>query len=276
VIADGKIVDIDKSGEIESKGTVNIALNEKELQERFDKFIVQNCTPYAPADSSDRMKTALYQFFNKKLKYAKYDPKAQAVILGEENAQAFIDVINLAKERYKKEIVQKLTEKRELTETPAWEIPIVISYNSRYKQENQPLSVMKPFYTAKQSEPERMFIEFLNKSKKVRWWYKNGEGEIKYFAVLRADDQAFYPDFIIQFTDGQIGIFDTKSGRTAETGDAAPRAEALQKFIKKQVKTGRKLWGGIAIYVNGTWRYSDKEKYSYKPDDLADWKVLDF
>jgi len=178
VIADGKIVDIDKSGEIESKGTVNIALNEKELQERFDKFIVQNCTPYAPADSSDRMKTALYQFFNKKLKYAKYDPKAQAVILGEENAQAFIDVINLAKERYKKEIVQKLTEKRELTETPAWEIPIVISYNSRYKQENQPLSVMKPFYTAKQSEPERMFIEFLNKSKKVRWWYKKrGRGK---------------------------------------------------------------------------------------------------
>ncbi|MEK7120834.1 MAG: DEAD/DEAH box helicase family protein, partial [Patescibacteria group bacterium] len=70
IIADGKIVDIDKSGEIEHKGTIKVALNEKELQEKFDKFIVQNCTPYAPADSSDRMKTALYQFFNQKFKFA--------------------------------------------------------------------------------------------------------------------------------------------------------------------------------------------------------------
>ena len=36
----GKIVDIDKFGEIEHKGTISVALNEKELQERFDKFIL--------------------------------------------------------------------------------------------------------------------------------------------------------------------------------------------------------------------------------------------
>ena len=275
IIAEGKIVDIDKSGEIEHKGTINIALNEKELQEKFDKFIVQNCTPYAPADSSDRMKTALYQFFNQEFGFAKYDPKVQAIVLGQENVQLFIDTINLAKEKYKKEVVEKLAEKRELTETPEWEVPIVITYNSRYQQEDQPLSVMKPFYTAKQSEPEKLFIEFLNGSKKVKWWFKNGEGEIKYFAVLRPDDQAFYPDFIIQLKDGTIAIFDTKSGRTAETGDAAPRAEALQKFIKKQNKSGKKLIGGIAIYVNGTWRYNDNEKYEYNQKDLSKWKVLD-
>lgn len=275
IIADGKIVDIDKSGEIEHKGTINIALNEKELQEKFDKFIVQNCTPYAPADSSDRMKTALYQFFNQEFGFAKYDPKVQAVVLGKENAQLFIDTINLAKEKYKKDVVEKLAEKRELTETPQWEVPIVITYNNRYRQEEQPLSVMKPFYTAKQSEPEKLFIEFLNNSKKIKWWFKNGEGEIKYFAVLRQDDQAFYPDFIIQLKDGSVAIFDTKSGRTAETGDAAPRAEALQKFIKKQNKSGKKLMGGIAIYVNGTWRYNDSEKYEYNPKDLSKWKVLD-
>ncbi|MFH1780465.1 MAG: DEAD/DEAH box helicase family protein [Candidatus Nealsonbacteria bacterium] len=275
IIADGKIVDIDKSGEIEHKGTINIALNEKELQERFDKFIVQNCTPYAPADSSDRMKIALYLFFNQEFGFAKYDPKVQAIVLGKENAQLFIDTINLAKEKYKKEVVEKLAEKRELTETPEWEVPIVITYNSRYQQEEQPLSAMKPFYTAKQSEPEKLFIDFLNNSKKIKWWFKNGEGEIKYFAVLRPDDQAFYPDFIIQLKDGGILIFDTKSGRTAETGDAAPRAEALQKFIKKQNKSGKKLFGGIAIYVNGTWRYNDSEKYEYNPKDLSKWKVLD-
>jgi len=274
IIADGKIVDIDKSGGIEHKGTIKIALSEKELQEKFDRFIVQNCTPYAPADSSDRMKTALYNFFNQKFKFAKYDPKVQSVVLGKENAQLFVDTINLAKDRYKKEVVEKLAEKRELTEVPKWEVPPIIPYNSRYKKEEQSLSIMKPFYTAKPSEPEKLFIEFLNDSKKVKWWYKNGEAEIKYFAVLRRDDLAFYPDFIIQLKDGEIGIFDTKSGRTAETGDAAPRAEALQEYIKKQRKKGRKLRGGIAVYENGTWRYNNNEKYKYKAGDWTGWKVL--
>jgi len=273
IIADGKIVDIDKAGEIEHKGTINIALNEKELQDMFNKFIVQNCTPYAPADSSDRMKTALYQFFNQAFKLAKYDPKVQAIILGKENIQLFIDLINLAKEKYKKEVVEKLNEKRELIETPNWEVPVVISYNSRYKAENQPFSIMKPYYTAKPSEPEKLFIEFLNKSKKVKWWYKNGEGEIKYFALLRPDNLAFYPDFIIQFKDGNIGIFETKSGMTAK--DAKERSEGLRNYITIQNKKGKKIIGGIAIYVNGSWRYNDNEKYEYNPKDLSRWKVLD-
>jgi type III restriction enzyme len=275
IIADGKIVDIDQSGEIEHKGTIDVTLDERELQERFDRFVIQNCTPYAPADSSDRMKTAIYEFFKLHFKIAKYDPEVQRIVLGKENVQLFVDTINLAKEEYKREIVGKLNEKRELTETPQWEVPIVISYNSRYQKEEQPLSVMKPFYTAKQSEPEKIFIDLLNNSSKVKWWYKNGETEIKYFAVLRNDNLAFYPDFIIQFKDGSIGIFDTKSGRTAETSDAAPRAEALQRYIKKQNRQGKKLFGGLAIYINGTWRYNDNEKYEYNPNDLSSWKVLD-
>lgn len=272
IIADGRITNIDKAGEIEHEGAINIALNGQELQERFDKFIVQNCTPYAPADSSDRMKTALYQLFNKQFDFEKYDPKVQKIVLGKENIQLFVDNINLAKERYKKEVVEKLSEKRELKETPNWEVPLFITYNSRYKSEQQPLSAVKPFYTANKSEPERLFIDMLNNSKKVKWWFKNGESEIKYFAILREDDLAFYPDFIFQLKDGTIGIFETKGGMTAK--DAKERAEALQKYIKAQNKKGKKLIGGIAIYINGTWRYNDSEKYEYNQNDLSSWKVL--
>ena len=85
---------------------------------------------------------------------------------------------------------------------------------------------------------------------------------------------AFYPDFIVQFKDGQIGIFDTKSGRTAETSDAKPRAEALYKYIKSENKKGKKIWGGIVIDVNSSWRYNDNEKYEYNPNDLSGWKLL--
>jgi len=273
IIADGRIVNIDQLGEIERKGQIEVQLNPVELQQLFDKFIMDNCTPYAPSDSSDRMKTALYNFFTQKYKIKKFDPQAQRIVLGKENVQAFVDSINIAKERYKKEIVEQLNEKRERKETPKWEVPVIISYNSRYSKEEQPTSIMKPFYTKKPSEPERKFIELLNKSKKVKWWFKNGETEAKYFAVPYTDEngieRAFYVDFIVHFTGGSIGLFDTKSGMTAK--DAGPRAEGLQKYLKKN----KNVWGGIAIFVNGTWHYNDKEKYEYNPNDLSSWKILE-
>lgn len=272
IIADGKIVDIDKLGEIVSKGSIEITLSDKELQEKFDRFIIQNCTPYAPADSSDRLKTAIYQFFNDEYGFEKYDSKVQRLVLGKENVQAFVDVINLAKEKYKKDVVEKLSEKRERLETPKWEVPIVVSYNSRYKQIPYSLSIIKPFYAATQSEPERAFIELLEASRNVKWWFKNGETEAKYFGIERSDNQNFYPDFIVQFKDGNIGIFETKSGFTAD--DAKDRAEALQKYIEKQNKSGKNLMGGIAININSTWRYNDNKKYKYDENDLSDWKIL--
>jgi type III restriction enzyme len=277
VIAEGKIVNIDKSGGIEYKGKVDIKLNEAELQNKFDKFISDNCTPYAPADSSDRMKTAIYQFFNKKFKMKKFDPMVQRIVLGKENVQAFVDTINLSKEEYKLKVVEELSEVREKKETPKWEIPVIISYNSRYKKGERNKAIMKPFYTKKPSEPERLFMELLDKSKKVKWWFKNGESQIKYFAVIYKDEhglkRAFYVDFIVRFTDGSIGLFDTKSGMTAK--DAGTRARGLYKYVQAQNKKGKKLFGGIAVYSQGSWRYNDSEKYEYNPNDLSSWKLLE-
>jgi type III restriction enzyme len=272
IIADGKIVDVDKKGEIEHKGEIEIQLNEPELRQIWDKFITQACTPYAPADSSDRMKTAIYQFFKEKHNLNKYDPKVQEIVIAKENRQYFINTINQAKERYKTEVIAKLSESREVEEDPKWEVPVIVSYNSRYKKEEYVRSVMKPFYTANPSDPEVEFIKMLNKSDKVKWWFKNGETEKKYFAVLRTDGLSFYPDFIIQFRDDSIGIFDTKKGITAK--DAKERAEGLQKYIKEHNKE-KKLWGGIAIYEKGSWRYNDNKEYEFDPNNLSKWKMLE-
>ncbi|MEO9309093.1 MAG: DEAD/DEAH box helicase family protein [Nitrososphaera sp.] len=276
IIADGKIIDIDKPGEIEHKGTIEVQLNEAELQQRFDNFISQNCTPYAPNDSSDRMKTAIYKFFEDKFKIEKFSPQAQRIALGKENVQAIVDAINLAKEQYKEKVVEQLSEKKELQEVPKWEVPVIISYNSRYSKEEKARSIMKPFYTKKPSEPERLFIDLLENSKKVKWWFKNGESEIKYFAVLYKDEagieRAFYVDFIVQFEDGTIGLFDTKSGITAK--DAKTRAEGLQKYIKEQNQKGKKLWGGIVVNISGSWRYNDSEVYTYDENNMKGWKFL--
>jgi len=277
IMSDGRIIDVDKAGEVEHKGTIDIELNEKELSDRFDRFIAHACSPYAPVDSSDRMKTAIYLFIKQKYKIDKYDPEAQRLVLAPENFQAFVNVINLAKEKYKTDVVQQLSEKREIQETPEWEVPMFISYNSKYEKSDKSKSVIKPFYSARLSEPERCFIEQLEVSKKIKWWYKNGEGEIKYFAVPYKDEnnfeRSFYVDFIVQFKDDTIGLFDTKGGITAR--DSEPRSNGLQRYLREQTKKKRKLWGGIVIYAAGTWRYYDKEKYHYDPNSLSDWKILE-
>jgi len=275
IIADGKIVDVDKTGEIEHKGQIEVKLNELELQKIFDNFIYDNCSPYAPADSSDRMKTAIYNFFKQKYKLEKYDSRVQKITTAKENRQYFVDVVNQSKEEYKNKVVEKINEKREKKEVSKWEVPVIVSYNSRYKRESHPTSIMKPFYTKKPSQPEQLFMELLDNSKKVDWWFKNGESEIKYFAVPYTDEngmeRAFYVDFIIKFKDGTIGLFDTKSGMTAK--DAGARAEGLYKYLK--TNKSKKVFGGIVTESHGSWRYNDKEKYEYNPNNLSDWKVLE-
>lgn len=275
IIADGRIVNVDQSGEIEQRGTIDVGLNERELQERFDKFIVQMCAPFAPGDSSDRMKTALYQFFKQKFKLEKYDPTVQRIVLGKENVQVFVDTANVAKERYRAEVIEKLKEVREKQEIPKWEVPPIASYNSRYTHEEKPRSIMKPFYAARQSAPEQQFVEFLEGSRNVKWWFKNGESDPRYFAVLRTDGAAFYPDFIVQCKDGKICIFDTKSGMTAK--DAKERAEGLQEYISEQRQKSRKIFGGIVICKDGSFWYNDSEEYSFDEKALTlGWKVLSF
>lgn len=272
IVADGKIKDIDKSGEIEHKGILSLKLNEKELQEKFDNFIIQACSPYAPVDSSDRIKNAIYQFFKQKFKLDKYSPEIQKIVLEKRNLREFTDTINLAKDRYKIDIVNELSEKREIEKTEKWEIPILIGYNSKYRKEEKQKSIVKPYYFTDQSDPEKMFIEILDNSGKVIWWFKNGSSEIKYFAVMRTDGWTFYPDFIVQFKDGSIGIFDTKKGTTAK--EARERAEGLQEYIKEQNKKGKKLWGGIVIEHYKSWRLNDQEKYEYDLNNLSKWKIL--
>jgi hypothetical protein len=169
IIADGVIVNIDQEGEIEHKGSIAVQLSETELQKRFDKFITGNCSPFSPSDSSDRLKTALYQFLSQEFQLKKFDSQSQRVVLGVENVQFFVYTINLAKEKYKRDIVEPLSEVREQILNPAWEVPVIISYNERFAKENEPKSIMKPFYTKKQSEPERLFIEALEKSSRVKW-----------------------------------------------------------------------------------------------------------
>ena len=279
LIIDGRIINFDKIQLIKSKNHLEIKKTAKELQYQFDLFIRSTCTPYAPVDSSRVIKTALYRFFDKELKMEDYT-KIQKIILGTENNQFFKDYLNKAKEVYDEEVVKKIKEERE-TEKYIWEVPESVMYNSKAKEVDYKKSIMNPHFTKAESKPEKDFISFLEKpDNEVIWWYKSGESEKKYFAVKYRDikniPRGFYVDFIVFTKDGKIGLFDTKSGRTAE--DSKQKAEALSKYIKEQnEKYNKKLWGGIVVPKNDSFRYNSQNKYQFNETNLGeDWNFLSF
>lgn len=278
IMVDGKIVKLDEAQIVKSDKEVKVKITPKELQYRFELFIHSLCSPFAPADSSGRIRTALYKGFENLLKIEDWD-EVQKLILSKENYQKIIDLINKTKEKYIEEVVKKIAEEREEVSV-VWEVPTKIEYNSRYKESSYKKSIMIPSYSKEGSKPENEFIEILEeKENKVVWWFKNGESEIKWFAIKyyneKGIERAFYIDFIVYMKNGSIGLFDTKSGRTAE--DAKEKAEALVNYIEKENHKGKKLWGGITVSKDGSWRYNDSKKYEFNESKLGkEWKFLSF
>ena len=138
-------------------------------------------------------------------------------------------------------------------------------------------SAMAPFYIEKDykgEDNEKEFIKFLEESKCVIWWYKNGDSgseffSISYFNPDENKEKLFYPDWIFKTKD-KVWIIDTKKGTTAEIADTRYKAEALQEWFK----TRKGFSGGITVQdgPNG-WKLQSERKYKYTPS-LDGWENL--
>jgi len=198
----------------------------------------------------------------------------QVIVLYETNQQAFIDTINKAKEVYSASVG---IGKEELISDGNWNVPLTHDYPANYVVLPLKLAVAAPYYQGPEvSQVEKDFIKYLeSKDVEIEWWYKNGENDTQHFAVPYDDKgtpKSFYIDWIVKYKDGKIGLFDTKSGITADI--AKSKAEGLFQYIKQQNSLGKTLFGGIVIPHNGSWRLNDKEIYEYNKHNLKDWGYL--
>ena len=97
---------------------------------------------------------------------------------------------------------------------------------------------------------------------------------MRYFNTAFQEERLFYPDWIIKFKDGTIGIFDTKDGTTAINTEGRPKGIAMR--IKELNLLGEKKYiGGIVVKESGQWYYNYSEEYEYTPGRLnSDWKLM--
>ena len=137
---------------------------------------------------------------------------------------------------------------------------------------------MQPFYYVNKFKTEFNFIKYLEKSKKVLWWFKNGESDQTYFSVPYKEGNQinlFYVDFIVMFKDKSIGLFDTKSGFTIESSKY--KSDGLQQYISKY--KNKKLWGGIvtnsdSIDFRGRWIFYKNKGINLSRNNFDNWENL--
>lgn len=251
--------------------------NIEDLQKLFNYFIRDNLSPFFPEQRSiDRLKESIYYFFEEELKIylSNSFENIIRIVLDKRNIRHFINVIDSTKIDYQ-EYSKSLDERIE--KDPGWNIPQSILHTTEVKMKDYKKSIMEPFYFSYLSEPEEKFIDYLEQSKNVKWWFKNGEQDKKFFATPYTEEnkkKLFFVDFIISLKDERIGLFDTKSGLILKV--AGKKSDALIKYLKKN-----KLFiGGIVANTKknfqGSWKVFAGSGGKLKDNDFKHWEYLDF
>jgi len=280
IISDYKAEDIDALAGARIVGDKEITAGGFDLQKLFDFFVRSNLTPFYPEDRSvGRIKESIYKFFEKELKmwYGDVWEKIVQIVLSDKNSRHFVNVLDKAKEKYQTEVVKK---ESEMINVENWNVPETLSYGREYEKVSVKKSLMQPFFSDGKWKPEAAFIDFLEKSEKVDWWFKNGDRDATFFAVRynNGEEKPFYVDFVVKLKDGRIGLFDPHGTHLA---DFKAKNDGLRKYIQNENKKGKKLFGGIVANTNqrnykGRWIYFDKKGQNLKKDDFSNWKDLDF
>ena len=259
-------------------GDKAITVSTFDLQRLFDYFIRQNLTPFYPEDRSvGRVKEAIYKFFESafKMKRGEGEDEAIKITLNSKNIQYFVDLIDKAKEEYQKEVVRR---ESEFVSVNDWNIPKFIRYNENHTQVEYEKSIMEPFFSDERWKSEKAFIEFLEKSENVEWWFKNGDRDRIFFAIPynNEEQKPFYVDFIVKLKDGRIGVFDPHGTYLSDFG---PKNDGLREYIRNENKKGKKIFGGIVTNTKrnyqGRWIYFDKTSKNLKDSDFNNWRDLE-
>ncbi|MBP8591168.1 DEAD/DEAH box helicase family protein [Candidatus Shapirobacteria bacterium] len=278
IISDYEAEDIDVLAGAKIVGDKEIKASGFDMQKLFDFFVRNNLTPFYPEDRSvGRVKEAIYKFFEQELKmwYGDVWEEIVQIVLSDKNSQHFVNVLDKAKEKYQAEVVKR---ENKMVNVPDWNVPPTLSFGEEYKKVEAKKSIMQPFFSDGKWKSEAAFVDFLEKSEKIEWWFRNGDRDATFFAVRynNGGEKPFYVDFIIKLKDGRIGLFDTKAGLTKQV--AGPKIDGLYKYIQSENKKGKKLFGGIVTNTErnyrGRWVYFDKTSADLKDNSFDNWTDL--
>lgn len=254
--------------------TIQANVSNDNVQREFDYLAKLWSLPFAPARSYTKIKSAIYKWFDH-IGYptARWSEVQRIIACSADNQRVFSEVIKTAHREYRRIRIEEIASKRTHTDF-TFRLPATDEFGENYevvKAGKYPYDVT--YLQANRRDPERYFEDMLEKSDEVDWWYKNGEKKDRYFAIAyeftdeetgEAGVDGFYPDFIVKYSNGLIGIYDTKAGFTVTDKKTYAKSDALQAYITDH----EGLTGGILNKrSDGLYLFDGKE---YTPN-LETW-----
>lgn len=260
--------------------TVPVRMSESDIQATFYKIIKENLNGLAYVRSRSPINTAVVdvigKFYNA---YSRGNKISSTHKLMVQNWVIFTVILNRATAKFREMIQEeaglkgihydfKIEDKRGYSMDTH---EILELEKSLY----QPLRVLINRQTGKVNQLEKKFLTYLNKSDEVEWFWENGTELMKINFGISYNNGAntFQPDFIVKFTNGNVGIFDTKA-IDQRVEDTTVKAEALWKYIfdiNNDKDRSPKVVGGIVVEHGGVFYYYNEEKYVDMKEDNSNW-----
>lgn len=280
ILSDVTIQNLDDIDQSITK-TIESKLDTAQIENLFRYALKSWSAPYNFTRSSERLKPAIYDWFSM-IGYDRnrIDEIQQILVCSQVNQNYFNAIIGNAKNEYEDTRHESVNAKRASTEF-TFSIPKSDQYGENYTMVPSEKHALLPYF-AHDNRPntEKRFEEMLDISPSVDWWYKNGEKMQSYFGIpfVTIDEEAniqkpatFYPDYIIRFKDGSLGIYDTKAGVTLTSEDTRRKSNALQSYIADH--THLNIKGGIidARQDGSFWLQDDA---NYNATDSSKWRIL--
>ncbi|MDP6642169.1 MAG: DEAD/DEAH box helicase family protein [Candidatus Nanoarchaeia archaeon] len=284
-------MEFDKEGE-----DMELEMSNNDIEKTFNYYIYRLLTEQTEDEakisnivrSHPTLKSAIRVWFKSVLTdNSNYMYKIFIEDIDKDSSSIFRPAITQALKDYKpilKEIINKRREIQESREANDFTILDEYWFSEDYLDIPAKLCVLDKFYLKNEEgkDNEEDFMKYIDsKEDKISWWFKNGDYGKEYYAIKywNTKEEAwrlFFPDWIILFKDGKIGIFDTKKGDTAlpqGRGHTKDKAKYLQ---MKMEKLGKNFVGGIAVKENNVWYYHEGKDYDYYPGRLnKDWKKFE-
>jgi type III restriction enzyme len=281
----------DIEGLLEGSATTDLTLSGNDTQTAFNRYLEEHMDTFTNVRRSvPVMKSAFYamfkQFFGDQRK--RQDAMwLQKIVLHRANREIFSVLLTKSVSDFaisrEKEVKQRVESGEQ---NYIFEVPSDIYVNENVdKQFEAKKYVMEPCYlNIERSKPEREFEKRLEADGTIEWWFKNGVNKIEYLGIKYEYPankiKTFYPDYLVKYLDGSIGVFETKSDgddenlgglniRTAKKAEALAEWKNKKENVKKKIRTGIVIVKGSQILINESaiYRFDSAIK-----GDWTDWK----
>ena len=271
---------IDTAHSVDGSAAI-VRMAENDIQAAFYQIIRSNINGLAYVRSKSPINTAVVDVFGKFYNAFDRSTKVSATHkLMVQNSQMFAIVMNKATTEFRKKLQEESGRKGVYYD---FKIEDKRGYSmDTHKVLNLAKSLYQPLRvlitnpdTGAVNELEKNFLEYLNDSDQVEWFWENGAEHMQTNFGIRYDNglSTFQPDFMVKFANGDVGIFDTKP-IDHNVEDTTVKAEALWKYLS-DTNNNRgnlpKVVGGIVVQKGGVFYYYNQKEYVDMAADNLNW-----